>query len=747
MPGVPNQAPPQSSRPMTAVRAAGYSSAGRPGTGARNYSSKHSKLPKKEIITREQRIRTLEARVHEHINACCDAMEKKDYKTAISEAQIAIRSDKKLIKEDGASKESNESDLTFSTQLCLAQSQEGAGDYEEAIRTYTSMLKHHKEIQEAEIRLHIGNLYFKLEKYETSIKMYRMGIDMIPPTHNRLRMLFGRNIGQAFMSLGQWSDAVSTLDSSSFDSLEADAERSQSQTGDEEDESPEVDFQSLYNLLICYYATGDQTMMFEVFSRLITADQKFTTDSAGDSLALNLAKQARERRRLLLQAARLIAPVCAENEATGFDAVSTLLRQSGLGKLASSLELAKASAFMHTRDFTSAESVLKTMERRGGGSSLDMITGGTDSSQYGTGTSGGDKAQSSLEGIYTNLSFLSLAKGDVESAEKHAESALGCDRYAPQALVNDGCVKMRKGEIEAARDIFSEAVRLSSDSVEAMYNLSLCHRMLGHYTSALRTLQRLNVAVPDLPSVVYLLGDTSFLAGQKEEAVRYLEQCVSLAPFDSTVHCRLGEIHSKMGDIPAAVNCMCEAERCDPSNATVLEWLSSHYISQEAYEQALPLLRRLSLLASTSTMSIGVDGNIEGTSDLCEKCKWLLLAASCERRLGLVDEATSTYDAIVSEFPACREALRHLVRLCNNNGDSVKAARYQKELDQAVSLAAKQEARVLMEKKEEPVKIDFKASEVEEDSRFSGRPTPKLPSRDDDIFDDDDMLGDDFLPE
>lgn len=50
----------------------------------------------------------------------------------------------------------------------------------------------------------MGNIYYKQQKYSIAIKMYRMALDQTPNAYKETRYRIMRNIGNAFMRLGQY---------------------------------------------------------------------------------------------------------------------------------------------------------------------------------------------------------------------------------------------------------------------------------------------------------------------------------------------------------------------------------------------------------------------------------------------------------------------------------------------------------------------------------------------------------------
>ena len=58
----------------------------------------------------------------------------------------------------------------------------------------------------------MGNIYYEQKKYTAAIKMYRMALDQIPNTGREVRFKIMRNIGNAFVRLGQFQDAIAAYE-------------------------------------------------------------------------------------------------------------------------------------------------------------------------------------------------------------------------------------------------------------------------------------------------------------------------------------------------------------------------------------------------------------------------------------------------------------------------------------------------------------------------------------------------------
>ena len=110
-------------------------------------------------------------------------------------------------------------------------------------------MKNKQYPQSGRLRVNMGNIYYEQQKYQTAIKMYRMALDQIPNTGKHIRFKIFRNIGNAFVRLGQFGDAVQ-----SYETIMG---------GD-------PDFHTGFNLILCYYALGDAEKMRRGFQKLIS---------------------------------------------------------------------------------------------------------------------------------------------------------------------------------------------------------------------------------------------------------------------------------------------------------------------------------------------------------------------------------------------------------------------------------------------------------------------------------------------
>ena len=149
-------------------------------------------------------------------------------------------------------------DLTYAICFNLANAYHHNKMYEDAINTYHMIVKNKQYPQSGRLRVNMGNIYYEQKKYPQAIKMYRMALDQIPSTGKELRYRIFRNIGNSFVKLGQFQDAI--------DSYETIMQGS-------------ADIQTAFNLLLCLYARGDKEKMERHFLKMLTIPVPGMTES------------------------------------------------------------------------------------------------------------------------------------------------------------------------------------------------------------------------------------------------------------------------------------------------------------------------------------------------------------------------------------------------------------------------------------------------------------------------------------
>ncbi|XP_041055364.1 intraflagellar transport protein 88 homolog [Carcharodon carcharias] len=611
-------------RPMTAVRAAGYSSATYRGSAFDPLGQSRGPAPPLETKnedTPEEKVKNLEKTVNELIEESCIANRCGDLQLALEKAKEAGRKERILVRqrEQTSSSDHINLDLTYSVLFNLA-SQYAANDmYAEALNTYQVIVKNKMFNNAGRLKVNMANIYFKQRNYPKAIKFYRMALDQISSSHKEMRIKIMQNIGVVFVKMGQYSDAIT-----SFEHIMS--------------ESPNL--KTSFNLILCYFAIGDREKMKKAFQKLIVVPLGIDEDDKyippNDDPHMNLVIEAikndplrqmeRERKamaeRFIMTAAKLIAPAIEASFAAGYDWCVEMVKASQYVELANDLEINKAITYLRQRDFNQAVETLKTFEKK-------------------------DSRVKSAAA--TNLSFLYFLENDFGLADRYADLAMNADRYNPAALTNKGNCVFARGDYEKAAEFYKEALRNDSSFTEALYNLGLTYKKLNRLEEALDCFLKLHAIMRNSAQVMYQIASLYEMLEDLAQAIEWLMQLISVAPTDPQALAKLGDLYDNEGDKSQAFQYYYESFRYFPSNIEGIEWLGAYYIDTQFCEKAIQYFERAALIQPTQV-------------------KWQLMVASCYRRSGNYQKALETYKDIHRKFPENVECLRFLVRLCTDMG-------------------------------------------------------------------------------
>jgi len=630
---------PEENRPMTAVRAAGYTSAGpRPGTqfdptgmGAQNTNRGPAPpLQKRSENSPEDMCREMEKEVNALIEESALLSFQKDHARALDKAKEAGKRERHLCKQreqSGLADQIN-IDLTYSVCFNLANQYHANGLYTEALNTYSLIVKNKQYAQSGRLRVNMGNIYYEQQKYPAAIKMYRMALDQIPNTGKEIKHKIMRNIGNAFVRLGQFQDALASYE--------------QIMEG-----SP--DLQTGFNLVLCYYALGDKERMRKGFSRLLSvrqvgldaedleqADMQDVLE-LDDGLKQALRERQKQTTKYLSVAAKLLAPVIDKDIVAGFDWVGDALRVASQPQLATEMQIGKALFFMRSRQFDKAIETLKSYEK---------------------------KDQTLVAHAATNLSFIYFHEGEFSNAVKYADLAMKHNRYNAKALVNKGNCMFMRGEYEAARSMFHEAMGAEADCLEAIYNLGVVNKRLGEHVAALGLFEKLHAIIPNSIEVVWQIADLFDTSNQSRSAIKWFKILNARVPTDPAVLARIGNIYLKEEDEAQAFHYHQESYRYYPVNMNVISWLGAYFVKNEMYEKAVAYFERAAQIQPSEV-------------------KWKLMVASCHRRSGDYQLAFEIYRAIHADYPENIECLRYLVHICDDLGKKDQVHEYVVKLRKA----------------------------------------------------------------
>lgn len=623
-------------RPMTSNRSAGYTAAGKPAKGVfdpMNQADSQTKpLEKKAELSPEEKLREMEKAIHRLVEESAITRESGNLREALEKAKEAGKKERQLcrLREQQNLLDQLNVDLTYAVCLNLAIQHQANNNDNEALTIYTQIVKNKQYPFSGRFRVNMGNIYFKQEKWTNAIKMYRMALDQIPNNVQAIRFKIMRNIGHSFFKMHQFPDAIDSYENLLMQGAQ------------------HLDFMTGFNLILCYYALGDKDKMKSGFLKLLNIEQAGLEDfdeeeevgldgSEGqdhnaDANARNLAhgddtlredikRRQREAARFIVNAANLIAPVVEKTQVVGYDWVIDSLNHHGFPRIGSELEISKSCFFLRRKEFDQAITLLKKFER---------------------------KEPSLMACASTNLSFLYFMEAEHAQAEKYADIAVKADRYNARALVNKGNCMFMNDEFEGAKEVYLEAIGVSADCLEAIYNLGLVNMHIGKFQEALLAFDKLHSITHMNCEVMWQLGDIHEKLGNHAKAHEWFSLMVTSPkgrPTDPGVLARLANLFNQAGDETQAFHYNLESYRYWPVDMNVITWLGIYYVKQEMYEAAIPFFARASQIEPSEV-------------------KWRLMVASCYRRMGAYAAALKLYEDIHRWHPNDIECVRYLITIC-----------------------------------------------------------------------------------
>ncbi|BES88088.1 Hypothetical protein NTJ_00896 [Nesidiocoris tenuis] len=621
------------SRPMTAVRGAGYTSQRNDSIiTPRPVGTPTADRPEERI---EDKIRRIEKSIMMLVDDSCVAASNKNYQLALEKAKEASAKEKNLIRlqDQSGMNDTHNMEITSLVMFNLATQFENNEMSNEALNTYSLIISNRLFQNSNQLKVNMGNIYARLGQIPKAIKMYRMALDQIPNSQKDYRAKIMHNIGILFVRMGQFNDACS-----SFEYIMQ--ERPNFKAG-------------LYTIL-CYYAMGEKEKMKESFTKLLAIpleidEERYTlTDDDPASKMVSevirddaLRQLERELTNVahncILTAAKLIAPSIDNSFTAGYNWCMEAVRNSLHSVLAGDLEINRALMHLKQREIPSAIDILKGLQKN---SERRLATTAA-----------------------TNLSFIHYHRAEYEEAEKFAEAARASDAYNAAAYVNLGNCCMIKGDPEKAKNDYLIAIDNDPTCIAALYNLGLVHKRMEQYEDALDFFLKLHAIMSSHPPVLYQLAHLHQLVGDIDQAIEWFLQLLSIVPADPSVLQKLGEIYDQYNDKQQAYHYHYEAYRHLPSDLRVLDWLGAYYVTHRVPEKAIPFYEKASLMQP-------------------HECKWHLLIGSCHRRSGNYQAALNTYKDTLAKFPDNIECLKFLVRLCSDLGLK-ETAEYTAELKRA----------------------------------------------------------------
>ncbi|KRX05596.1 hypothetical protein PPERSA_12774 [Pseudocohnilembus persalinus] len=577
----------------------------------------------------EEQFKKMEAEINKLVEDSAVAKLKGDLQAGLEKAKDAYNKERTMRREREKQNmiDSINFDLQYYVAFNLANQLQQSGVYSEAIDKYNEILKNKEFKQAGRLRVNIGNIYFQKGNYSIAIKMYRMAYDLVPAASKEMRFKILKNIGHAFVKMGNFQQAIN-----SYENIIK--------------WSP--DFQTAFNLMVCLFALGDVVRMKDCFVSMLQIEiPGFTEEEEeemqkdqlyNDSLREDIKEKKRVAIKFIVDAAKLISPIIEGGDVVaGYEWILETLKTSYFPEVESEVEIQKAMAFLKKKNMEKAIESLKSLEK---------------------------KDKQIMGRVSTNISFLYFLEQDFKEAEKYAEMAISYDRYNAKALVNRGNCLFIRNEFLRSKEQYLEAIGVEADCVEALYNLAFVNKKLNMFMEALQALEKLQTII-STPEVIYQMASIHELMGNTKQALKWYQVLLTRTPSDPQILLRVGGIFAREEDESQALHYYGESYKFLNTNIETISWLGIYYVKQELYERACQFFERASQIQP-------------------KEMKWRLMVASCYRRMGSYQKALKIYEEIYQQDPDNIECLKFLTQLykdMNMPYEEVAAQLRKKELE------------------------------------------------------------------
>ena len=554
-------------------------------------------IEEKKEKSEEENFKEIEEEVHRLLEDSASCKVKRDLNGALQKAKEAASKEKKIrqLRENKGSLDQVNIDLTFYVFYNLANMYHANGLHNEALNSYTIILKNKQYPQASRLRVNMGNIYFEQKKYDQAIKMYNMALDSTTNQNKDMKLKIKRNVALALVKQKRFGKAIEVYEDIMNDTAEHDVG---------------------FNLIVCLYALGEREKMRTWFERLLMIDIPGTDEEEQEELAklekkdddrpigdLDPLKQylrAKKKEALgfISSSAKLVAPFIEQDIFEGYDYVCQALKAANLPEVESEMEIQKAIQFIKTKEIEKAIESFKAFEKK-------------------------DKIMMALAS--NNISFLYFLENDFKAAENFADLAIQHDRYNSKALVNKGNCLFVNEDYDRSKEFFLEAIGVEADCIEAIYNLGLVYKRLGYYNESLQAFEKLHTIIPNSYEVIYQIAHVYELIGMRRQALKWYNILITKVPSDSEILAKMGYLYQQEQDEFQAVHFYQESYRYNPAKIDVISCLGMHHAKNDMFEKAIIYFERAQQIQPKEN-------------------KWSLMIASCFRRMNLFNEALKVYE-------------------------------------------------------------------------------------------------------
>ena len=193
------------------------------------------------------------------------------------------------------------------------------------------------------------------------------------------------------------------------------------------------------------------------------------------------------------------------------------------------------------------------------------------------------------------------------------------------------------GDLEQAKSLYGEILRVGPPNPIALHHLGLIHHAAGRHAEAIQHVERAILLAPAWSDAHCNLAALYRATGAFEAAIASGERAVALNPRLAAAHCNLGGIREDRGETEAALSAYLRACTCDPNLV-------------QAHLNAANLLHKLGRLEEALAICLAIGARQPQATEAHFRAGNLL------RELQRPREAVAAYQRAVAADPAFAEA-------------------------------------------------------------------------------------------
>ncbi len=202
--------------------------------------------------------------------------------------------------------------------------------------------------------------------------------------------------------------------------------------------------------------------------------------------------------------------------------------------------------------------------------------------------------------IYYRIAQAYWADGDAENAQKFFLAELRANPGDTDVILEFGIFLLKSNRIEPAKEKFNRCLELSPDFAPAKFYLGEIAMKQGDPETARQWF--LSAAQNDrrLPGPAFRLAQLAVMAGDSQQAVKYLREEYALNISDPEVLLTMGQTFLELGEIDSATECFLRVVDDDNQNTQAFECLGRTLAQRRDYLGALQFLEHARRLGNDS---------------------------------------------------------------------------------------------------------------------------------------------------